>query len=136
MIKRTTSTEVTELCSECMSENTFQWDVSQDGYKAYCPHCGSRLMLCGICPIHNTCGYDSETDTCPMQHEGCLDKEDFIEYLKYNFDIDEHAIELVSNMMDFLSGESLHIKTKQKGFKHLIKNVIPLTEKEFSMIKF
>jgi Lar family restriction alleviation protein len=41
--------EVTEMCGNCMSENTFDWDVKTDGYKAYCPHCGEEMMLCDEC---------------------------------------------------------------------------------------
>lgn len=37
---------VTEMCPNCDREVTMEWDVSVDGYKATCPHCGGRLMLC------------------------------------------------------------------------------------------
>lgn len=43
---------VVEWCSECEHENEFRWDVKTMGYKAYCPHCGSVLMLCDEC-IHS-----------------------------------------------------------------------------------
>lgn len=59
------SNTVTEFCSECESEVTFGWDVGQNGFKAYCPVCGSRLMLCDEC-IHKNgiCDYDSGTGKC------------------------------------------------------------------------
>lgn len=41
--------EVTEVCSSCMNENTIIWDCEQDGYVAYCPHCGEKMMLCDAC---------------------------------------------------------------------------------------
>ena len=58
--------EVTEVCPHCESEIMMQWDVYTHGYKAYCPHCGGRLMLCTACHDDNggSCDYDSETDTC------------------------------------------------------------------------
>lgn len=58
--------EVTEVCPHCESEITMQWDVYTYGYKAYCPHCGGRLMLCTACHDDNggSCDYDSGTDTC------------------------------------------------------------------------
>ena len=40
---------VTEYCSECETENTMGWDVEEEGFKAYCPHCGAVLMLCDEC---------------------------------------------------------------------------------------
>ena len=41
--------EVTEMCGNCMKENTFIWDVDTDGYEAYCPSCGEPLTLCDAC---------------------------------------------------------------------------------------
>lgn len=59
--------KVTEQCSNCDEEVTIMWDVREYGYKAYCPVCGEKLMLCSECrggkkpPI---CNYDSGTDSC------------------------------------------------------------------------
>lgn len=71
---------VTEVCPYCESEVTMEWDATDRGYKAYCPVCGSRLMLCDECqhgePGYN-CNYDSETDTCRHNKpEFWTDKED------------------------------------------------------------
>lgn len=41
--------EVCEVCPECGAENIMRWDVKKDGYVAYCPHCGSKMMLCDEC---------------------------------------------------------------------------------------
>lgn len=62
---------VTEFCSQCMREIELRWDPKADGFKAYCPHCGGRLMLCDAC-LHadeyglerGQCDYDSDNDTC------------------------------------------------------------------------
>jgi len=61
---------VTEYCSACESEIELKWDTKRMGYKAYCPVCGSRLMLCDECQ-HRTggactedCDYSTSTDTC------------------------------------------------------------------------
>ena len=64
--------EVTEVCPHCESEITMIWDVAQQGYKAFCPVCGKRIMLCDMC-LHpedgeGSCDYDSKTDTC--KHNG------------------------------------------------------------------
>ena len=51
-------TEVFELCPHCGLEAHLFWDIEADGYKAYCPNCGKRLMLCDEC-MHghgNDCG--------------------------------------------------------------------------------
>lgn len=59
--------EVTEVCPYCEAEVTMQWNVQQNGYKAFCPHCGNRLMLCDEC-LHRDggggCDYDQKADTC------------------------------------------------------------------------
>ena len=61
-------TEVYELCPHCGLEAHLFWNL-EDGYKAYCPSCGERLMLCDEC-MHGQgycfggCDYDSETDSC------------------------------------------------------------------------
>ena len=58
---------VTEVCPYCEEEITMEWDVTNRGYKAYCPVCGSRLMLCDECQHGEpgySCNYNSETDTC------------------------------------------------------------------------
>ena len=56
--------EVTEWCPHCETEVTLQWDIARDGYKAFCPYCGNRLMLCAYCPRVEQCDYDEETDSC------------------------------------------------------------------------
>ena len=43
--------EVCEVCPECGAENIMRWNVKKEGYVAYCPHCGSKMMLCDEC-IH------------------------------------------------------------------------------------
>ena len=40
---------VTEFCPHCETEIEMSWDVRVLGYKAYCPVCGQRLMLCDAC---------------------------------------------------------------------------------------
>lgn len=44
--------EVVEVCPECGAENVMRWNVEKEGYVAYCPHCGSKMMLCDEC-IHS-----------------------------------------------------------------------------------
>lgn len=136
MIDRFTTIEVTETCSNCMTENTLQWNVAEDGYKAYCPHCGGRLMLCGVCPMYNTCGYDSKTDSCPMEQECCLDKDMFIEYLQNNFNVNKNILTLISNLIDVLSSEFRYLDDQRESFKRVVDNIIPLTQREINMIKF
>lgn len=60
---------VTEWCSHCETEVTLQWAIAESGYRAFCPHCGNRLMLCSYCPKQEQCDYDKETDTCYYNHK-------------------------------------------------------------------
>lgn len=46
---------VAEYCQNCETEIEMRWDVDTLGYKAYCPVCGERLMLCDACR-HNSDG--------------------------------------------------------------------------------
>ena len=64
-----TSGTVTEYCSNCENEVTMNWDIKKQGYEAFCPVCGKRLMLCSECldaedNAHGMCDYDSDTDSC------------------------------------------------------------------------
>lgn len=63
--------EVAEWCPHCENEAYLLWNVDRDGYKAYCPHCGSRLMLCSLCLYNREtgecdgdCDYDEQTNSC------------------------------------------------------------------------
>lgn len=59
---------VYEYCPHCENDIEMIWNVDTDGFKAFCPHCGKRLMLCDAC-LHQegkqvTCDYCNETDKC------------------------------------------------------------------------
>jgi predicted RNA-binding Zn-ribbon protein involved in translation (DUF1610 family) len=64
------SYKVIEVCPHCENEITMMWNVKAHGYKAFCPVCGKRLMLCDLCqhrgPNYNCedCDYNSITDSC------------------------------------------------------------------------
>lgn len=64
--------EVVEVCPSCESDVVMLWNVETDGYRAFCPYCGNRLMLCDEC-LHRSgggeCDYDKETDTCMFNRE-------------------------------------------------------------------
>ena len=66
---------VTELCPHCETEVEMNWDVKIHGYKAYCPFCGKRLMLCDEClhpdgEFEDGCDYCTGTDTCKHNKGG------------------------------------------------------------------
>lgn len=54
--------EATEICPEFETEVR----VESSTYKAECPVCHRKLMLCGICRTAHAgdCDYDTSTDTC------------------------------------------------------------------------
>lgn len=57
--------EVIEMCPSCGKEVTLIWDTEKDGYKAFCPYCGERLMLCSACHDDDfACDYSKDTDSC------------------------------------------------------------------------
>lgn len=60
--------EVVEFCNICEHEISMNWDVKRLGYKAYCPVCGERLMLCNECydslKKGQQCDYSAEKDGC------------------------------------------------------------------------
>ena len=62
-----------EVCPNCEREIEIRWDTEQDGYKAFCPYCGGRLMLCDEC-LHSAdggdCDYCTATDTCKHNKKG------------------------------------------------------------------
>lgn len=58
---------VTEVCPHCESEVEMRWNTDTMGYKAFCPVCGKRLMLCDECRHTEGmpgCDYDSRLDCC------------------------------------------------------------------------
>ena len=79
--------EVTEVCPHCESENTIVWNVDIEGYVAYCPRCGNKMMLCDEC-LH---AEDNKAQKCDWCENGCwrvkmnfnwdgLTQNDFINY--------------------------------------------------------
>lgn len=68
---------VTEVCPHCENEIEMRWDTDTLGFKAFCPVCGKRLMLCDECQHcgpdggpTGPCDYDSATDTCRFNRPG------------------------------------------------------------------
>ena len=58
---------VTEYCPHCENEIEMRWDTDTRGFKAFCPVCGKRLMLCDECQHTGKaggCDYNSETGFC------------------------------------------------------------------------
>lgn len=58
---------VTEFCPHCETEIEMRWNTDVLGFKAFCPVCGKRLMLCDECRHAGectSCDYDSRLDCC------------------------------------------------------------------------
>lgn len=67
--KNSTQT-VTEWCPHCEREATFEWNVEEQGYKAFCPSCGKLLMLCSECQGHGfKCDWNEEKNSCSMMEK-------------------------------------------------------------------
>lgn len=63
-----------EVCPYCEHEVQLKWDINQYGFKAYCPHCGKRLMLCDACQhrfgdLFDDCDW-CQAGTCRFNKEG------------------------------------------------------------------
>lgn len=77
--------QVTERCPNCDNDVTLVWDVAVDGFKAFCPYCGERLMLCSECQhrfeggdFTDDCDYDIDTDSCRFNRYSYGVKERYI----------------------------------------------------------
>lgn len=55
-----------EYCNVCENEIRLHWHINRDGFQAYCPVCGSRLMLCDAC----THRYGDPVSDCDYQLRG------------------------------------------------------------------
>ena len=60
--------EITEVCPHCEAENTILWNVENEGYVAYCPRCGKKMMLCDEC-FHAEDNKEQKCDWC--EEKGC-----------------------------------------------------------------
>ena len=75
---------VTEFCPSCEHEAEIVWNTEQDGFKAFCPYCGGRLMLCDECRHRDgepDCDYNGKTDSCrynPPKSERAMTNEEKI----------------------------------------------------------
>lgn len=67
---------VIEVCPHCENEIEMRWDINKCGYKAFCPVCGKRLMLCSECMNSGAggCDYNSKDDSCRFNpvNSGCV----------------------------------------------------------------
>lgn len=64
--------EVTQICPNCDRVVTLVWNIRENGLKAFCPHCGRRLMLCSSCPAtegKSFCDYNDLTEGCRYNDE-------------------------------------------------------------------
>ena len=74
---------VIEWCGYCGNEIIMDWDVKERGFKAYCPVCREKLMLCDEC-LHrdgsgmnmNDCDYDDWTGECRFFKRKLEEEED------------------------------------------------------------
>lgn len=57
-----------EVCAECGAENEIRWNINKDGFEAYCPHCGAKMMLCDAC-YHKYGECHDDCDWC--EGKGC-----------------------------------------------------------------
>lgn len=67
--------EIWEYCPNCETEIGLLWDLKMLGYKAFCPSCGERLMLCDACQHRSDdrflddCNYSGDSNSCRFNSE-------------------------------------------------------------------
>lgn len=75
-IEKLSAESIIEVCPHCENEIEMQWDINKRGYKAFCPVCGKRLMLCSECMNSGAggCDYNSKNDSCRFNpvDSGCV----------------------------------------------------------------
>ena len=59
---------VVEVCPHCDAENEMVWDVSEKGYKSFCPSCGKTMMLCDEC-IHAEDRLNENANHCDWRED-------------------------------------------------------------------
>jgi len=55
--------EVVEVCPQCGEENVMQWDFERFGLNAFCPVCGTQMLLCDECMHRDE--FESSCASCP-----------------------------------------------------------------------
>lgn len=53
---------IVEWCINCNKQVTMLWDLEEDGFTAFCPYCGEKMMLCEQC--QGECDYNYGFDIC------------------------------------------------------------------------
>jgi len=71
---------ITEVCPQCGAENEMMWDFKEYGLNAFCPVCGTQMLLCDECMHRDE--FDSSCAACNNGH--CKHFED-VSKRKYNF---------------------------------------------------
>lgn len=109
---------VAEWCPNCNTEIEMVWDVETLGYKAYCPVCGKRLMLCDACQhtpdgeYTDDCDYNTVKDTCKYNHN-----EEFEYLLKFaeesDLSVEVRRLQLKSLWTAYCLHRNLDVDTLQ-----------------------
>lgn len=68
--------EVVEVCPQCGEENIMRWNFGKYGLNAFCPACGSQMMLCDECmhrdEFDSKCGSQRPDGKCKYFDESSL----------------------------------------------------------------
>ena len=88
---------VVEYCSNCETENEFRWDVEEEGFKAYCPHCGAVLMLCDECVHRKDAPWVCTTESTPER--------EYARTIKMLAESEEHKMNYMEKVAEMLGVE-------------------------------
>lgn len=123
--------EYTEVCPHCDHEVTLRRDIEKEGYKAVCPYCGQRLMLCDACQHRGQdrsytgdCDYCTETDSCRFNPKPVR----MVNYLlsvsfptKTDAEQHDHSVQLIDEIVEEIElTETLREALDNVGVKYAI----------------
>ncbi len=67
---------VVEVCPQCGEENEMQWDFERFGLNAFCPVCGSEMLLCDECMHRDE--FDSNCAKCKYDKDCTKRRYDYL----------------------------------------------------------
>lgn len=95
---------VVEVCPQCGAENEMQWDFEQYGLNAFCPVCGSKMLLCDECMHRDefksdcaNCKYDEDCTKRRYDHltdGGPAYDVEITEVLKKTVSVNAYSVEV------------------------------------------
>lgn len=116
---------VVEVCPHCMSEIEMRWNTDAQGFKAFCPVCGKRLMLCDEC-LHTQgggCDYSHTTDRCKYNQSEEAPECYIVVHSNYAEGVDTYAFATMERAKKSIDAdvETVMANLRMEGYQPVIK---------------